>query len=76
MERDMAAIANELTDIIRRARKVAREKDETRFIILMDCGEDRKWFQCSGDYLDSVEYQAFDGDVYYAVYPDGEVQTY
>jgi hypothetical protein len=70
----MAKPTNELGPVIERAKKRASERDETRYVIILDDGEDRSWAQCPEDYLDSDEYRAFDGEVCYAVFPDGEVQ--
>lgn len=70
----MAKPTNELGPVIERAKKRASDRDETRYVIQLDEGEDRCWATCTEDYLDSDEYRAFDGDVWYAVFPDGEVQ--
>ena len=71
----MAKASNELEPVIKRAKELSRERDEERFVILMESGDTYKWYQCDESYLDSAEYNAFDGHVCYAVYPDGEVQT-
>jgi hypothetical protein len=64
---------SEYTATLEKARRKAREKDETRYIIVLDDGDSRVASTCAEDYLDSAEFQAFDGVVVAAVFPDGEV---
>jgi hypothetical protein len=70
----MAKPTNELGPVIERAKKRASDRNETRYVIQLDDGDERTWAQCPEDYLDSDEYRAFDGWILCAVFPDGKVE--
>ena len=59
---------------LERAKRKARDNDETRYVILLDDGESRVATTCAEDYLDSAEFVAFDGSIVAAVFPDGEIE--
>jgi hypothetical protein len=67
----MPAVRGNINASIGEAKARAKATGESWFVIALDDGAGRRRAICREGYLDSDEFEAFDGRIVYEVFPDG-----